>query len=465
MTKNSENHLVKQNINFLEYPLWVVSKHDLKEIRIKNDKGEYALVTGYNPPERLDFIFLMYFIMKSQQKGYVQKLEFTRHEILKDCGLDSSEKKYERLEESLKRWLHTVSEFKGTFYDNKEYLIKAFNTINHYEIDKKTKKLKIELNKNFLDVAKDLIYCKNLKFEEYKKLRRPISARLYEILIKNFLDREEWEIEAFNLATKLTLDSTCKKLYPADIKIKIEPAVNEINKKTELRLEMQVRKNKKKQTIFTFKLLKNIEAEKQKQDSIKTQELINQLKEDYRESKTLKDFIEKYYNKFGYDYVRYNIAYTNLNSSKAYVGFLKNALKNNWGEEWKIKQEYKQKEERKKRELKEIEKKKEEELKQKIEEERQEVNKINNFIENLTHKDKEKFINTVLSYIEGQKDYEFARNFLNPNKKISVGNISMFFNAFNLCYNSYIQLHNSANSAGDCGHNVVPLKGRSKNDK
>ena len=334
------NDLIKQDINFMENPLWVLSEHPQKELKITNDRGEFLITSGQKLPERTDMIFLLYLLKISQKSGYVQKLELTRYEILTECDLNRSEINYDRLEESLNRWKFVGIKFKGTFYDNREYLTKAFGIINEYAIDKDTKKLKIEFNKSFLEMVKSTNYCKFIDFKRYIRLRKPVACRLYELLLKTFLDRQEWEIEAMKLAKKLTLgEGGKKKLYPADIKIKIDPAVNEINQKTELQIEFETRKNKDRQVIFRFKLLKNIETEKQEQENNELQSLTDLLKDGYKDSKGLKDSIKRSYLKHGYDYVKYNILYANKKASKAYAGFLKNALVENWGEESRLEHE------------------------------------------------------------------------------------------------------------------------------
>lgn len=436
------NDLIKQDINFMENPLWVLSEHPQKELKITNDRGEFLITSGQKLPERTDMIFLLYLLKISQKSGYVQKLELTRYEILTECDLNRSEINYDRLEESLNRWKFVGIKFKGTFYDNREYLTKAFGIINEYAIDKDTKKLKIEFNKSFLEMVKSTNYCKFIDFKRYIRLRKPVACRLYELLLKTFLDRQEWEIEAMKLAKKLTLgEGGKKKLYPADIKIKIDPAVNEINQKTELQIEFETRKNKDRQVIFRFKLLKNIETEKQEQENNELQSLTDLLKDGYKDSKGLKDSIKRSYLKHGYDYVKYNILYANKKAFKAYAGFLKNALVENWGEESRLEYEKIANQE----ELKQIElankQKTEDEARIKEDQACQTNRQISDFVNNLDNQEKERFINSVLDYLKGKPEFVIAKMALNKNPVIKPVTVSMFFDAFQACYNSYIQLN------------------------
>jgi hypothetical protein len=446
------SELVKQDINLMENPLWALSENPAKEIKISNDRGEYILRSGYKVPERVDMNFLLYLLMTSQKKGYVKTFELTRYDVLKSCGMGARDRDYARLEDSLQRWKLTGISFKGTFYDNKEYLIKSFNILNGFSIDKKTKKLKVKLNEDFLMMIKNSNFCKYINFDEYKKLRKPISSRLYEILLKTFKDRKEWEIEALKLAEKLTLWSASnEKHYASDVKAKVIPAINEINKKTELEIEFEARKNNQDQTIFKFKLIKDLQITKQEleneTDNIKS--LAEMLREGFKENKNLLEALRTHFNKSGYDYVKNNIIYANSKASKAYIGFLKNALKENWGDEIRQAEEKKQEEIKLKAIKAEEEKLKEAEAYIQREQEYHENQKISDFVSALNKKDRVKFINSIFDYLEDkdQNSYKIAKMHLNINKEITGFTVGMLSDAFKFCYNNYIQTNKISKKA------------------
>lgn len=337
------DNLIKQNINCLENPLWALSQQPEKELTIENERGKYTISSAKSIPERLDMNFLLYFLMVSQKAGYVKNISLSRYEVLKACNLSTSEHNYTRLKESLDKWKFTGIEFSGTFYDNKEYLIRSFGIINEYKINKATKTLQIELNKSFLEMIKHSNFCKYIDFDEYKRLKRPLTARLYELLIKSFYNRNTWDIEIYNLAEKLTLHTSgnCK-IYPSHIKTKIMAAINEINQFTELQLEVNFHKNKQEETIVSFKLLKNLKIEHELHSQQDLQTLLEMVNPKYKESETIKKEIQRYYKKHGFDYVKYNILYTNQKAVKAYISYLKQALRDNWGEYLKLQTEMQQ---------------------------------------------------------------------------------------------------------------------------
>jgi len=145
-----QNFVIKQDINFLDKPLWFQNmKHDGRGF-IWTDIEGYEYRTGYKLPDKVDAIILLYLLIKSQKQNYTDKIKATRHEILKGCGLPVSNREYyERVEESLKRWKNVSIEFRGTFYDGKTYLAIGFGIIDDYEINRETKQITINFNEKW----------------------------------------------------------------------------------------------------------------------------------------------------------------------------------------------------------------------------------------------------------------------------------------------------------------------------
>ena len=175
--------------------------------------------------------------MKSQQQGYKKTINFSRYEILKECGLPIIPSYTDRLKESLSKWLGVRIEFEGTFYDGKDYISIGFGIVDSYKIEKKSGKIEVNLNKDWLLKIKESYFFKMIDFNYYKTLKRPLSRRLFEILCKTFQGRDSWETELIKLAKKLTLSprkvetkSEQKEVYyPSDIMVALKPAINEIN--------------------------------------------------------------------------------------------------------------------------------------------------------------------------------------------------------------------------------------------
>ncbi len=322
---------IKDDINFLEYPNWLVSERNTpKTYTIEKDGGKYVISTTEDIdrlPDRTDKIvlyYLLYIIIPAQDN----KLTMTRYDILKNSLGRISKKDYKRLMDSLNRWGSITIKFEGIFYDDDGYTTRLFHIIDGYKLDAKGR-LKIYFNEQYLDQLRKTNFFKFINFEEYKRLTKPMSARLYEILIKSFKDRIIWQIGILKLSEKLTLT----KKYPSHILEKLIPAINEINIKTELEIKFEY---DKKTQICTFTKIKKV---KQKEETRKLElpkddkfkKLITLLPQKHQGKKTILNVITSAYHKHGYNYVARNIKYTNQCSNGNYRAYLSKALKEDWG--------------------------------------------------------------------------------------------------------------------------------------
>ncbi|KJV05129.1 hypothetical protein [Methylocucumis oryzae] len=59
----------------------------------------------------------------------------------------------------------------------------------------------------------------------------------------------------------------------------------------------------------------------------------------HRTKKTVQSALESFERRYGFDYVRRNILYSNVKADKSYAGFLNNALKEDWGHDWELEQQ------------------------------------------------------------------------------------------------------------------------------
>jgi hypothetical protein len=377
---------LKQDITFLEYPLWMQNDR-LEEALSWKDLNGFVYKTGAKPPARTDIIFLYYFLQQSQEDDWSENLELTQYRCLRECDIQPGKYWRDRLKESLERWMHVVVTFEGTFYNGKEHIegITQFHIIDHWELDKKTKKLKIKLNPKWLEQIKVSTYYKILDFNQMKALRSPLTLRLYEILIKTFQTRNDWSCGAKKLAAKIPMNEK----YVSDIIPKIKTAVKRINEKTELQIKLEVKRPERGKAIFYFektsvdKVIEKKEVsrevlveskkaipkkkepglvESSKKEQASFQDLLVLIPPEHREKKTIQDEISKHLQKNGATYVRGNILYTNENAKDKYRSYLNKALKENWGKGYL--EDLQQKEEKRLIQKAEEEKKKQEEKKQ-----------------------------------------------------------------------------------------------------
>ncbi len=344
---NKKDKQIKQDINMLEYPLWM--QDEKLPSKIPDDKGfiwqdreGYVYRCGYKVPTKLDIIYLMYLLYRSQQEGWQEEIELSRYEILKSCGYASCRPAdYERLEDSLERWKMVGVKFQGTFYDGKRYIALSFGVIDTWKIDEQTKKLRIRFNREWLTRIKNSSYFKYLNFDQIRSLRSPLAMRLYEILVKSFQSREEWTIDAKKLAQKIPM----KEKSAAHIIPKIKAAINRINTNSAFKVALIIERPKRGQAIFTFRRLKgqvdeaNLILEKTPmQEDIQAllSRLLSLVPEKHRSKKTIRDMIMRALRQHDEEYVRRNILYANekVRKPSSYRAFLDQSLRQDWALGW-----------------------------------------------------------------------------------------------------------------------------------
>lgn len=355
--------IIKFDLNFLNYPLWFQVSH-ANETLHWND-GDYQYHSSYRTPDQLDMLFLMFFLLRSQQQDYQPKLVFSRYEILKNCGCPINPQYLRRLEDSLKRWLGVSLKFHQNFNDTKEYRSKAFIILDHFQLRSKDQKLEVLLNADFLQQLQKSVYFKYIDFHYYRSLRRPVSRRLFEILNFAFKTQQSYKLPLVELGHKLTLysrkrtraDGTQEKiLYPSDVLHAVKAALEEINTlatNTEhlRQLGMDPKEvyaityhidQKRKQIEFQRAALSHLfdeltqdpnqQLENETHREPQLSELLGYLK---RQSRPLKELVSQYYYHDGFDYVKWNIFYANRNGARNYVSYLRLCLQHNWAQEFR----------------------------------------------------------------------------------------------------------------------------------
>jgi hypothetical protein len=247
----NDDVLVKADQHILEYPIWLLDeRNDLKRYTCENEYGTFTLTCGERPPDATDQLYLLS-IMKLSETQKRRKIRTKRGDILKLCGFTLGVKNYHRLMESMERWRNVGLNFNGCWFDGARRVQTIFGVIDWAELDKDTGELVITINEKFYEIMKASRYYRLIDIKEYRALRRPISRRLYELLMKRLGKSAGWECEAKKLAEKLTL----KERYPSQIIKKLQPAIAEINKNTDFRVEMTTRKADDRRVIIRFQRL------------------------------------------------------------------------------------------------------------------------------------------------------------------------------------------------------------------
>ena len=339
----SDENLVRQNINYLEYPLWFqeAGETDENTVSIWESRDGYSYQTSHKWPVKVDSIFLLFLLLKSQNNDWNDTLTLTRFEILMECGFGRGRHCYERLEDSLHRWASVLITFKGTFYNGEAYKSMQFGIIDSWKIKEKSNKLEIRFSKEWLESIQHSNFVKMLDFEKVKSLKSPLATRLHEILIKNFKGRNTWSCGAKKLAGKIPM----KEEYPAHIIPKIKTAVGRINEKTDLQIRLTVRRPERGKALFDFEKLESQPTTPDQQEAPKLQivdvpeeqaesfkKLLALLPKKEQGKKTLRELLARKLRKEGPEFVRRNILYANKNAKSNYRVYLTKAFKEDWGE-------------------------------------------------------------------------------------------------------------------------------------
>ncbi len=257
---DSNRICIKEDLNFLEYPNWVVSNRDtsknsdtqqVQKVVFQQDNGFYEMKSSEGLPGRFDKVVLYYLIYKMQGNSIKSpEVITTRYEIAKNVLFQDknfSKTKYDRIMLALKRWKAIYIKFEGIFFERDNHTIKYFSIIDFVSLDKKTNQLSIKFNDQYMKQLEESNFYRMINFHEYKKLTRPAAARLYEILMKEFIQTNLWCVDVMALGEKLTLE---KRSYPSHIIGSVVPALEEINKNSTMCIEFDY---DKKRLLCIFK--------------------------------------------------------------------------------------------------------------------------------------------------------------------------------------------------------------------
>jgi hypothetical protein len=248
------SEIIKEDLNFLEYPLWQIESQEMKckkgpkKIIIEKSYGTYILDTIDGFPNHFDKTVLDWILHQAHKKDYrSREIITTRYEIART--LFSGKKKlkqyhYDRVMFALKKWHYIHVNFNGVFYQNGHHITKNFNIINSFMLNHDTSVLSIKIDDGFLQQQRDSSYFVYFDVATFRQIKRPISARLYEVLGKMFLDNKSWAIGLDKLAEKLTIfkRKNAKTYYPSDALPLIKRAVISYNEFAENKIDFLYKK-------------------------------------------------------------------------------------------------------------------------------------------------------------------------------------------------------------------------------
>ncbi|MEZ4527701.1 MAG: replication initiator protein A [Desulfobacterales bacterium] len=235
-SKCNKSQFIRQNKNFLNHPMFAIDEitANQEEKHCWSPVKGFRLETDYKLPTKTDQVVLYFFMLRSQELGWQPELVFSKHEILKNCSIPVSKKSYERLQDTLERWFQIRVYFQDSFVcaeKGKTHKVSgAFHILDAYDSHQEKSagrsKIHIRISPSWLNVVRSHAFFEMLDFRAITNISSPLSLRLYEILSKNFYQRESWKIDALKLAAMIPLQVK----YASLCINKIKPLISQINK-------------------------------------------------------------------------------------------------------------------------------------------------------------------------------------------------------------------------------------------
>jgi plasmid replication initiation protein len=181
------------------------------------------------------------------------------------------------------------------------------------------------------------------------------TIRIY-TLLKQYERLGDREIELHDLREMLGIGKDQYKLYANFKTDLLKPVKRELEDKADLYFEFDEIKYGRRVgairfNIITKKPTNTLSDNQDKPDqeliplpppsneiSNSLDQLLALVPEQHRQKKTILSALESFEKKYGFDYVKRNILYSNIKADKSYAGYLNNALRNDWGHDWNIDQ-------------------------------------------------------------------------------------------------------------------------------
>jgi len=214
---------------------WVVDKNGNRHHQTWVVRGLLGLGLPTEFDERV-YVALMAITVQGAIAN--RKVPFSIYQILKIMGLVKSKRTYQDIEESLKRLVGVTIYSEGAFWDNENKervtMSEAFHLIEKYWLRYKENKEEIreaEGVPGYIVWGEDIWrsiqanYIKPLNLEFFYSLESPTARRLYRFLDKRMRYQQEYEIDIFELASRLGMVRYSK---PAWVKRKLQPAFDDL---------------------------------------------------------------------------------------------------------------------------------------------------------------------------------------------------------------------------------------------
>ena len=384
--------LIRMEMNIVEYPIFsknkLIKENQILKYYFSTDRSSYLEITpkvNSQIPSEFDERVFIALTKLMRDNNFNRTFYTTVSQIIDNMKIENEGTKkgfYKRVKSSIERMANTNFKFKNLYYSNQEngiindlidtnmlsYRVITFKDAKGEEEDYFSDKRVKEIY--FITVSdvfhQNIIKKGYLTFDadELLSIRDPITRAIYTMITK-WRNREKYLIkEAFFIARRIPLSwdnpyRTIKRLEKSCKELKELFLIKDFN---------LLKKGKWDEAIFEFyfsdehnkikqqnfyeekklfgKTIAFVEERSHNNEelvisgvSIDTSEIFNIFPDTARKLKSLSLAIREALKKYDYNYVKYTAEYTSLYCKTSYLKYFKDALNNNWAEEFIVKKE------------------------------------------------------------------------------------------------------------------------------
>ena len=233
----------RDEMNLSEYPIALLADRAPKDVKtlVYKDRDETLTITGSDLlglPTALDIDVIIGLLYLTKQKNdfTAQTISFSRYELLQVLRWSNRGRHYERITESLNRWVGVTLIYKKSWWDNDNktkgnasfHIIDAANVVERDGPSLGQQQLPLSTIRWGTEFFRSCQAnnLKRLNLEVYFSLESSISKQLYRFLDKRFYRKPVW---TFDLRTLACEHVGLSRNYPCwKIKQKLKPALDEL---------------------------------------------------------------------------------------------------------------------------------------------------------------------------------------------------------------------------------------------
>jgi Replication initiator protein A len=241
MTVNDDSEDLRRvgrdEMNLAEFPIALLTDYPPEGVKMPVFEDRHGKLTVVGSEDRglptapdSDVIVGLIQLTKLRNNFTDPTVEFSRYELLKLLGWPDQKQYYQRLKESLRRWVGVTLHYDGCWWDNrrKRRVSASFHILDEVVLpdeDDPGVASSFTWGRKFFKSCRDN-NLKRLDLEAYFSLKSAIAKQLYRFLDKRFYLRPEWTFDLPELAHEHV--GMSRNYTAAKLKEKLRPALEEL---------------------------------------------------------------------------------------------------------------------------------------------------------------------------------------------------------------------------------------------